>query len=701
MRILSRVLTAVGVLVLLAGLVSVHVDRQVLDADRFAGHVEAVRSDGDVSRLLGVEISDRVIEVDPELVALRPLLESVGDSLVSSPALEPVVRAAVRPLHDALVSGGDGGDQLVLQFADIGALVVAAVTTVAPDVAASLPDDLDVRLAEIGSGSATNRFVEQAHLVGTLSWTLPLLGLALVLAGAWLDGRRGRRLADATGQGLLLAGGGLAGLALTGGFAASVLDPSTLARALTTAAWNSQDTSLWALVAFVAGSGYVVRVAAAIDPDADLRDVGHRVRELALVRRDPQAYLVRGAVLVGVAVLALVRPLQTVRLAVVALAFVALVHGLRQLAHGLTRRRPDAGRVARWVLAHVRVPVAAGLAVALVGLVVVVAVWPREGSIAGWVGGGGGKDPAGCNGRVALCDRPYDQVAQPATHNSMSAGDEPGWFLAEQPTGVMGQLRDGVRVFLIDTWYGRETDREGVVATSGRAREEALRQATEAYGSAIVASALRVRDALGAVPRGPERVYLCHALCELGATELGPLLRDVRGWMDDHPREVVTLFVQDEVTPGDLAALVDDAGLLPMVHTQRTGEPWPTLGEMVDSGRRLVVLQENVGGGDTYPWMLDGFAWVQDTPYGFRSADEMSCAPNRGPADASLLLINHWLSNYSSRVSDAERVNARDVLLPRLLRCRDERGRLPAYVAVDNYDRGDLFGVVDVLNGVD
>ncbi len=697
MRILSRVLTAVGVLVLLAGLVAVHLDRQVLDAGRFAAHVDAVRTDGDVSRLLGVEISDRVIEVDPELVALRPLLESVGDSLVSSPALAPVVRAAVRPLHDALVSGGED-DRLVLQLADVGALVVAAVTTVAPDVVASLPDDLDVRLAELGSGSVTDRFVQQAHLVGTLSLTLPLLGLALLLAAAWLDGRRGRRLVDATGQGLLLAGGGLAGLALTGGFVASVLDPSTLGRALAAAVWNSQDASLWALVAFVAGLGYVVRVAAAIDPDADLRDVGHRLRQLVLVRRDPQAYLVRGAVLVAVAVLALVRPLQAVRLVVVAVAFVALVHGLRQLGHGLTHRRPAPGRVARWVVAHTRVPVVAGLAVALVGLVVVVAVWPREGSIAGWVGGTGGP---GCNGHVELCERRYDEVAQAATHNSMSAGDEPGWFLAEQPTGVMGQLRDGIRVLLIDTWYGRETDREGVVATSGRAREEALRQATEAYGTAIVDSALRVRDALGAVPHGPERVYLCHALCELGATELAPLLRDVRGWMEDHPREVVTLFVQDEVSPDDLADLVEGAGLLPLVHTQRAGQPWPTLGEMVESGRRLVVLQENVGGGVDHPWLLDGFAWVQDTPYGFRSADRMSCAPNRGPSDASLLLVNHWLSNYASRVSDAERVNARDVLLPRVLRCRDERGRLPAYVAVDNYDRGDLMDVVDVLNDVD
>lgn len=696
MPVLSRVLSALGAVVLLAGLVAVHVDREVLDADRFVGHVDDVRGDPAVSRLLGVEISDQVIEVDPELVALRPLLESVGDSLVSSPALGPVVRAAVRPLHDALVSGRD--DQLVLQLADVGALVVAAVTTVAPDVEASLPDDLDVRLAEIGSGSVTDGFVGRAHLLSTLSWVLPVAALGLVLGGAWLGGRRGRGLADAVGRALLVAGGGLAGLALVGGFAASVLDTSTLGRALVAAAWNSQDEALWALVAFVAGAGYVVRVAAAIDADADLRDVGHRLHELALVRHDPHAYLIRGAVLVTVAVVALVRPLQTVRLVVAALAFVALVHGLRQLAHGLSRHRPAPGRLAAWALAHVRAPVAAGLVVALVGIAALVAIWPREGSLTRLVGR---DDADACNGHVELCDRRYDEVAYPATHNSMSAADEPGWFLAEQPTGVLGQLRDGIRVLLVDTWYGRETDREDVVATAGRARAEAVRQATEAYGTAIMDSALRVRAALGAVPRGPEKVYLCHAMCELGATELEPLLERVRAWMDDHPREVVTLLVQDEVTPTDLAAVVEQAGLLPLVHTQRAGRPWPTLRRMIDSGRRLVVLQENVGGGVLFPWLLDAFAWVQDTPFDFRRADAMSCARNRGPSDATLLLVNHWLSNYSSRIGDAERVNARGVLLPRVLRCRDERGLLPSYVAVDNYDRGDLLDVVDVLNGVD
>jgi hypothetical protein len=139
---------------------------------------------------------------------------------------------------------------------------------------------------------------------------------------------------------------------------------------------------------------------------------------------------------------------------------------------------------------------------------------------------------------------------------------------------------------------------------------------------------------------------------------------------------------------------------MPYIYTPDEQGGWPTLGEMVESGRRLVVLMENHGGGAEYPWLLQGFEWVQETPYLFEDPAELSCAPNRGDPDASLFLVNHWITNKARSVSTAEEVNARDVLLPRLEECEAERGMLPNYVAVDQYDRGDLLAVVDTLNGV-
>ena len=322
------------------------------------------------------------------------------------------------------------------------------------------------------------------------------------------------------------------------------------------------------------------------------------------------------------------------------------------------------------------------------------------GSVLAGCGGGSGADGAACNGYVELCDRAYDEVVFPATHNSMSAASEPGWFAPEQPDGIIAQLDAGVRVLLIDSWYGQPTDRSGIVATADTLRAESTAQARAEFGDRPVDTALRLRRAAGLSPRGEVAPYLCHAMCELGSTLWLDSLRDTREWLDENPREVVTLFVQDEVTPADTARVIEEAGLLPYVWTPPADGSWPTLGEMVDAGTRLVVLMEHHGGGARWPWLIQGFDVVQDTPFLFESPEDFTCEPNRGRRDAPLFLVNHWIDDWQHVPQNSEVVNARDVLLPRLEQCEDERGQVPNYVAVDYYDRGDLFAVVDELNGV-
>jgi len=43
---------------------------------------------------------------------------------------------------------------------------------------------------------------------------------------------------------------------------------------------------------------------------------------------------------------------------------------------------------------------------------------------------------------------------------------------------------------------------------------------------------------------------------------------------------------------------------------------------------------------------------------------------------------------------------ARQLFLDRAMQCRTESGQLPNFVTVDFFDIGDLFTVVDALNGV-
>jgi hypothetical protein len=121
---------------------------------------------------------------------------------------------------------------------------------------------------------------------------------------------------------------------------------------------------------------------------------------------------------------------------------------------------------------------------------------------------------------------------------------------------------------------------------------------------------------------------------------------------------------------------------------------------MIDSGRRVVVMMERHGGGTAYPWLLPAFTYVQDTPFANPTAADLRCDRLRGTAASPLLLVNHWLADFRSLVTDARKINALPVLGPYLARCRQERGMLPNFVAVNYFDEGGLFRAVDQLNGV-
>ena len=152
------------------------------------------------------------------------------------------------------------------------------------------------------------------------------------------------------------------------------------------------------------------------------------------------------------------------------------------------------------------------------------------------------------------------------------------------------------------------------------------------------------------------------------------------------------------MTPAAIAGVFKQAGLLPLVHVQQPGHSWPTLRQMIDSGHRLVVLTEHRSGGRTYPWILNGFRQAQDTPYTNPTVADLSCRLNRGRPGNPLFLINNWLSGFSSLVSNARKVNSYQQLWSYVHRCQRVRGHLPNFVAVNYYNEGGLFRVVNRLN---
>ena len=198
-------------------------------------------------------------------------------------------------------------------------------------------------------------------------------------------------------------------------------------------------------------------------------------------------------------------------------------------------------------------------------------------------------------------------------------------------------------------------------------------------------------------------MFLCHTLCEVGATRAVDALRAVHRFLVRHPEEVVVLSVQDETSAADTEKVIRASGLVDEVYLGDARRPWPTLQELIDRDERVIVLAENHAGGA--PWIHHQPAVVQETPFLFRTVEALeapeSCEPNRGGTAGSLLLVNHWVDTPPApRVTIARRVNAHDFLapprrpLPRAARHAPERDRgrlLP---------RGDAAQVVDELNRV-
>ena len=314
--------------------------------------------------------------------------------------------------------------------------------------------------------------------------------------------------------------------------------------------------------------------------------------------------------------------------------------------------------------------------------------------------------PLTCNGYGVLCDRPLNDVALAATHNSMASTTIPHWLFAQQDGTISDQLDEGIHGLLIDSYYGF-AEPNGIVRTD-LARVPKIKAVEQDIGPQAAQAAQRIRSRLGPSPHGKPGIFLCHGFCELGSVTLASALDDLRTFLVNNPNEVVVVINQDEgVTPTDIEHAFAKAGLLDLVYRGPLG-PFPTLREMIDSNQRLVVMAENDAG--DVPWYHLAYAHaLQETPFRFRNADQLtkpaqlaaSCRPNRGPSTAPLFLLNHWIdTSPTPRPSLAKIVNAEPALLERARTCERIRHHLPNLVAVDFYRRGNVLGVVNTLNGV-
>ena len=705
--VVVRVLVGLAALAIVLALVAGYVRRTIVDSDAFANRATHALSDDSVRTLIAQEITDQVVlKQQSDLIAARPIIQTVASDIVGGGAFRGLFRTGVRRLHRALVDGD--AHKLTLTLSDVGTVLAAGLDAIRPKLGDQVraASHIDLITRDIGSaGASAVRVADTIRLLSPL-----LLAIALLLSVGAIALSEDRRATIVELGAAVAAGAAL--LLILQGIARSVAVNqlgAPDARAAGGAVWDAFLGDLRTATWILAGAGAVIAASAAslirpLELGEPLRLLVARVRA---VRPTPATRAVRGLALVGLGLLLILDRADVLRIAFDVAGIYLIYEGVTAILWLVYepparrhRRRLDLDDLEDEVraLSEHRRPIVAGLLAA--SLVVVGAVAYAESGNAPSV------PPVvtACNGHEELCDRPLAQVALPATHNSMSA-PLPGWYSAEQDAPIATQLHDGIRGLLIDTHYA---DR----LSSGRLRTVVdtaqLSQKQSGLSSSIIDSALRLRGSVGFSGRGRRGIYLCHTFCELGGTPLASVLADLHDFLVANPGEIVVVINEDYVAPADFVAAVDKAGLGKLAYAGPITQTTPTLRGMIDAGKRVVFMAEKHAG--TAPWYRSAYgSLTQETPYTFKKVSQLtdpanvaaSCAPNRGPASAPLFLVNHWVTTDPLPLpSNAAKVNARGPLLARLRECKRIRGRMPNLVAVNYYREGDLFGAVDALNGV-
>lgn len=257
---------------------------------------------------------------------------------------------------------------------------------------------------------------------------------------------------------------------------------------------------------------------------------------------------------------------------------------------------------------------------------------------------------AQCNGGSAICNKQYDHVVYVTTHNAFNYS---GPFQAPNQTySVSQQLQDGVRAFMLD-----------------------------------------VHDYFG-VPT------LYHGVFALGTEPLEDVLIDIRDFMDQNQNEIVTLIFECYVSADEMDTVFTAAGLKPYLHEQSLSTTWPTLQEMINSDKRLVVLTDVDDAGAGQEWYHYMWDYCVETHYTANSRADFSCDFNRGDSINSLFILNNFITSIlgTGLIDSAIAINSNPYLIDRANHCMSEKGKLPNFLTVDFYEVGNVFEAKDILN---
>ena len=693
------ILAAVAVVV---GGSCLYVREELLDAHAFADRTVSALAKAPVRHVASREIVVQVIDQSsPDLLAARPLITSVVDTIVGTQQFRGALHLVAEHAHRLLF---DRGGNVVFDIADAGTVVISALRTLSPQIAAKIPKNIDGKLLDLRRQSFAVRTLRVADKVRLLGIVGPLLALALLALAVAIAPRR-RQAVTRCAAALAIAGTAvffdlilLRHATIANLFGSEELSNADV-RAAGGALWDSYlgNLSDWALGLAVLAAIVTAASASVLRPytaDAGLT----RLRARLWPPRSTGGRVLRGA-------LALLSGLVLVGDPSLAIDIVGVFGGVLLVYFGSGELLSAAGVPPEHELPSLR-RYRAGLAATAVSLGVLIG----GAAIALGVSGHTTSRAPASEGaehvqRLRRSSAPgvSSRSSSPGTHNSMSAADSPGWLIANQDRDRARSSTTACALFKISTHYASRQTRGGVRTDIAAEGANANRVVGEAHHGARVgaAAAQRLGRLRVARARASATVWLCHTLCELGATRWSTSWPSIRRFLQRNPGQVIILFDEDYVSERRSAErLQARRTVLAPRRAARAASRCRRSAQLVRSQHNVVVFTQKPVSG-RYPL---GHVRVRR---GSRTRRSGRASPISSPASSiagcssnPLLMMNDWADVFPPRRSPNLPLVKRASSCSAPRQCEPNARTIPNLILTDFYNRGDVVGAVRDLNGL-
>ena len=338
----SVLLVIVAALLLLAGAVAHYARTEILDQDAFADRAVEALDDDRVRKVVRREIVVNLIDRgSTDLVAARPLLESVVDAVMQSAPFRALFRRAAVETNRLFFTRERRN--ALFDISDAAELVRFALRSVSPKLAKELPEDFEADLLTLRRRDFAGQTLAVADDVRVLGVVLPLLAL-LAFAAAILvaPDRRIAVLRSGVAVGVVGALLAVVLLILRARILAGLEGEDELTDADVQAAGAGLlDAFVGPLIAgglLLALGGLVVgAAAAALDPEDVEAPLTRLRRQLGTTPRSKWRRALRGVGALVLGVLVVLNPTLAVQVAAIAAGAVLVFFGTSELLVMLQR----------------------------------------------------------------------------------------------------------------------------------------------------------------------------------------------------------------------------------------------------------------------------------------------------------------------------------------------------------------------------